>query len=118
MPTCGKRALRKATGSNRFRQLCFRRIVNHMGMRVKLGEKLWGAFMKDMNVTAKALWHPAFVSGTIRCAGVLDGPPCPIQDAGIILRLDEIDADLRPHVSSCIYHGSKSGLDSSCFPTG
>jgi hypothetical protein len=48
MPTCGKRALRKATGSNRFRQLCFRRIGNHMGMRVKLGEKLWGAFMKDI----------------------------------------------------------------------
>jgi hypothetical protein len=27
------------------------------------------------------------------CAGVLDGPSCPIQAAGIELRLDEIDVD-------------------------
>jgi hypothetical protein len=58
---------------------------------------------KDMNVTAKALWHPAFVSGTIRCAGVLDRPPCPIQDAEIVSRLNGIDAD-HAHVSSCIIY--------------
>ena len=91
---CGKAAKRKAVGSNRFRQLCFRRIGLDMDIRARLGEKLWCQFMRDMNAAAKEMWHPAFVSGSIRCAGVLDGPPCPIQAAGFELHLNEIDLDL------------------------
>lgn len=64
-----------------------------MGMRARLGEKLWREFMRDVNVAAKQLWHPAFASGSIRCTGSLDGPPCPIEAAGVELCLEEIDLD-------------------------
>jgi hypothetical protein len=64
-----------------------------MGIRARLGEKLWSEFMRDLNATAKELWHPAFLSDKILCAGALDGPSCPIQAGGIELRLDEIDVD-------------------------
>lgn len=86
-------AKRKAVGSNRLRQLFFRRIGQGMGIRARLGEKLWREFMRDVNSTAKSLWYPAFESDIILCAGVLDGPSCPIQAAGIELRLEEIDVD-------------------------
>ena len=49
--------------------------------------------MRDVGIAAKEMWHPAFASDSIVCAGVLDGPSCPIQAAGIELRLDEIDVD-------------------------
>jgi len=91
---CGKEAAkRKAVGSNRLRQLCFRRIGQRGGIRARLGETLWRAFMRDVNAAANVQWHPAFASGSIGCSGSLDGPPCPIQAAGIELRLDEIDLD-------------------------
>ena len=90
---CGKVAKRVAVGSNRLRQLCFRRIGQSMGIRSRLGEVLWREFMTDVHVVAKKLLHPAFASAGIECAGELDGPPCPIQAAGIQLRLDEIDVD-------------------------
>ena len=76
-----------------FRQLFFRRIGQEMGIRMMLGEKLWKEFMRDVNAAAKDLWHPAFLSDKITCAGTLDGPSCPIQAAGIELRLEEIDVD-------------------------
>jgi hypothetical protein len=80
-------------GSNRLRQMCFRRIGLCMGIRARLGEKLWLEFMRDVGIAAKEMWHPTFASDSIVCAGVLDGPSCPIQAAGIELRLDEIDVD-------------------------
>ena len=86
-------AKRKAVGSNRLRQLCFRRIGLGMGIRARLGEKLWREFMRDVGIAAKEMWYPAFASDSILCAGMLDGPSCPIQAAGIELRLDEIDVD-------------------------
>ena len=64
-----------------------------MGIRARLGEKLWREFMHDVNTTAKELWYPAFLTDRILCAGALDGPSCPIQAAGIELRLNEIDVD-------------------------
>ena len=63
-----------------------------MGIRGRLGEKLWREFMRDMKSAAKHQWYPAFAS-SIRCSGLLDGPPCPIQAAGIELRLEKIDLD-------------------------
>jgi hypothetical protein len=92
MPARGA-AKRKAVGSNWLRQMCFRRIGVGMGIRARLGEKPWREFMRDVGIATKELWHPAFASDSILCAGVLDGPSCPIQAAGIELRLDEIDVD-------------------------
>jgi hypothetical protein len=49
--------------------------------------------MRDVGNAAKGMGHPAFASDSIMCAVVFDGPSCPIQTAGIELRLDEIDVD-------------------------
>ncbi|MEC8483827.1 MAG: hypothetical protein VXY99_08400 [Pseudomonadota bacterium] len=49
--------------------------------------------MSDVHTGAKELWHPAFESHSIRCAGALGGPQCPIQAGGIELHLHEIDVD-------------------------
>ena len=64
-----------------------------MGLRARLGERLWRVFMPDVHTAAKELWHPAFESHSIRCAGALDGPQCPIQAGGIELHLHGIGVD-------------------------
>ena len=79
MPTCNSfrsvaATKRKAVGSNRLRQLFFRRIGQEMGIRARLGENLWREFMRDVNTSAKELWYPAFLTDRILCAGALDGP--------------------------------------------
>jgi hypothetical protein len=57
-------------------------------------EALARVYARRVGIAAKEMWHPASVRVIALCVrGVLDGPSCPIQAAGIELRLDEIDVD-------------------------
>ena len=64
-----------------------------MGLRARLGEGLCRVFVPGVHTAAKELWHPAFESHSIRCAGALGGPQCPIQAGGIELHLHGIGVD-------------------------
>ena len=86
--TAAIRALCRERASKRWSALLTQtrsRIGHRCGMRKRLGEVHWAAFVRYAEAEHKAAFFRAFLpaSGVLCCEGKLDGTPCPKQ-----LRLD------------------------------
>ena len=103
--------------SPRVKSLCFKRASNRWsglltktksrighkcGMRKRLGEANWAAFVKYAETEYKTAFIRAFtpVSGLLRCNGELDGVPCPKKLEVDLKSLSSIqcEQELEPHL--------------------
>jgi len=67
------------------------RIGFHGGMRKRLGEEQWTAFVKFAEIEYKPMFLRALqpIDGMIHCSGTLEGSPCPHD---ICINLNEVDS--------------------------